>query len=190
MTPRPRIALASRAPVRRRALVQLLPLMWVATACAGEDGALQTARPPSSEGELTSSAELELGSGEASFEPARAGEHLRLYAGTQGGHHIWLSVRVRGFESEQVRMILDVVPAEPAPPARTDVKLHFTPVADDEGLREFVGFPARVLEPACAAGKPVRLSVQLEDGDGQHVAGELEVVADAPPLGFASECGP
>jgi hypothetical protein len=135
--------------------------------------------------------ELVLGTGEAGFEPAADGDTLTLYAGTQGGHHVWLSMRMRGFEPESVRMILDVIPELPAPPARTEIPLHFTARSGeiDDGLPfEFTGWPARVLAPECAVDAPVLLRVQLLDARGHDLTRELRVVAGPPRLPFSSEC--
>ena len=133
---------------------------------------------------------LALGSGESSFESVEPGQELTLYAGTQGGHHVWLSMRMAGLDPDSVRMVLDVVPELPAPPAHTEVELSFTerPEADDGLPFEFVGWPARVLAPECAVGKPVQLRVQLSDRAGHVVSAELEVIAGAPRLPFAVEC--
>jgi hypothetical protein len=136
-------------------------------------------------------AELVLGTGEAGFEPAADGDTLTLYAGTQGGHHVWLSMRMRGFDPESVRMILDVIPEPPAPSARTEIPLQFTARSGelDDGLPfEFVGWPARVLAPECAVDAPVLLRVQLLDEREHDLTRELRVVAGAPRLPFSSEC--
>lgn len=135
--------------------------------------------------------ELRLGTGEASFESASSGETLTLYAGTQGGHHVWLSMRMRGFDPESLRMLLDVVPPEPLMSAHTDVSLHFTLRDDDsdDGLPyEYAGWPARVLMPECAVGKEVLLRVTLRDGKGHEASEELTVIAGAPNFPFSSEC--
>lgn len=132
-------------------------------------------------------AELELGSGEASFEPASDGSELALYAGTQGGHHVWLSMRVRGLSGPDLQFTLDVVPSPPAPPAHTEVSLHFTEAAEP-GSYEYVGWPARVLMPECAVGQPVQLSVQLSDARGRSVEAQLEVIPGPPTHGFSVEC--
>jgi hypothetical protein len=133
--------------------------------------------------------ELELGSGEATFEPASNGSELALYAGTQGGHHVWLSMRVRGLSGPDLQFSLDVVPSPPAPPAHTEVTLHFAD-APAGGPYEYVGWPARVLMPECAVGHPVQISVQLSDAQGKSVEAELEVIPGPPTHGFAVECRP
>jgi hypothetical protein len=134
---------------------------------------------------------LLLGTGEASFEPAISGDTLTLYAGTQGGHHVWLSMRMRGFDLESVRMILDVIPEPPAPPAHTEVALQFIRRADgtpDDLPYEYAGWPARVLAPECAVEKTVLLRVQLLDDLGHDVTKELSIVAGEPRLPFSNEC--
>lgn len=98
---------------------------------------------------------------------------------------------MRGFEAESTRMILDVIPEPPAPPARTELQLSFTPRRGqlDDGLPfEYVGWPARVLSPECAVGTPVLLRVQLSDEAGHTLTRELKVVAGAPRLPFPNEC--
>jgi hypothetical protein len=136
-------------------------------------------------------AELALGTGEASFEPAQSGDTLTLVAGTQGGHHVWLSMRMRGFDPESLRMVLDVVPEEPLPPAHTEVQLHFTQrtdASDDDLPYEYAGWPARVLMPECAVGKSVLLRVELLDAKGHDVSQELTILAGAPRFPFSTEC--
>ena len=143
---------------------------------AGEDAAVQTPIM------------IELGSGEASFEPVGDPEPLKLYAGTQGGHHVWLSFRVQGLAPDDVRMTLDVVPAPPARPAHSDVTLDLEPVQGDEHRYEFVGWPARILDPECAVGTVVSISLTLTDEHGEQVSAAMDVIPQPPTLGFTRSC--
>jgi len=131
---------------------------------------------------------LELGGGEVRFEMVADAQHLPLHAGTQGGHHVWLSMRVQGLDPEQVLFVLDVTPEGPSPLAHTEVELDFVPVPDRAGVFEFVGWPARVLSAECAVNKSVRLNVRLEDQQGRTAEGELRIVADPPKAGFPTPC--
>jgi hypothetical protein len=100
-------------------------------------------------------------------------------------------MRARGFDPDSLRMVLDVVPEPPLPPAHTDVQLHFTARTDasDDGLPyEFAGWPARVLMPECAVGKSVLLRVQLVDDQRHEATQELTVVVGAPRFPFSNEC--
>ncbi len=134
------------------------------------------------------SVELVLGTGEANFEPFMPGDPLELYAGTQGGHHVWLSVRVEGLEPEGILFQLDVDPTPPAPPALTEVQLDFVPVAGQANTYELVGWPARVLAPECVVGHPVTLTVRLEDTQGRVAMAETQVTPTAPQNGFSKPC--
>lgn len=162
--------------MRSLASIGCVALCWAA-ACGDESEA-----PP---------LELELGSGEVDFEPASDGDELQLYAGTQGGHHVWLSMRVRGVSGPDLLFSLDVVPSEPAPPAHTEVSLHFDAApALGEGWYQYVGWPARVLMPECAVGQPVQLAVTLRDAAGRSMQAELEVIPGAPQHPFSVPCVP
>jgi hypothetical protein len=152
-----------------------LALLFALTIACGDDAAADREVP------------LTLGSGEAEFEPFTSGGHLRLYAGTQGGHHVWLSMRAE-LAPGRVEMVLDVVPTAPAEAAHSEVEIDFVPVAGMPEIVEFVGWPARVLDPACAVGKPVKLVVALRDAAGTSAHGELAVVPDPPKAGFPEPC--
>ncbi len=142
--------------------------------------------------------QLVIGTGEAEFETLRSGDHLELHAGTQGGHHVWLSMRAQGLDPDGIRMVLEVIPTEPAPTAKSELLLDFTsiPGSADLGAEagptdewvEFVGWPARVLAPECAAGQRVELRLSLEDRHGRTAHGSSAVIADPPKAGFQTAC--
>jgi hypothetical protein len=159
-------------------LVGLMALL--AAAC--DAGARSTAHDAGDEQPGT----VALGSGESAFEPTTEAQHLKLYAGTQGGHHVWLSYRVFGLMLDDVRMELDVVPAPPARPAHSDVMLDLDPVADGGG--EFIGWPAQILDPECAVGSVVSISLRLTDARGRQASGSMTVIPDPPVLGFTRSC--
>lgn len=163
-----------------RRIVGLMAL--VAAACEG--GAAREAHDAGDSGPGL----VVLGSGETSFEPTDEQQHLKLYAGTQGGHHVWLSYRVEGLMPVDVRMVLDVVPAPPARPAHTDVVLDLDPVAVGADGSEFIGWPARVLDPECAVGGVVSISLTLTDKNGKQASGSMTVIPDPPELGFPRTC--
>ncbi len=154
----------------------LLGFLW---GCGGDPGGGRPARGM-----------LELGTGEVSFETVTPGQHLGLHAGTQGGHHVWLSMRVRGLAPDGIVFTLDTIPSDPAPVAHGELELDFEPVPGSSGLFEFVGWPARVLAAECAVDKPVTIKVKLEDVDGHVAEAELEIVADPPKTDFPNPCSP
>lgn len=153
-------------------------LVALAIGCGSSDA---PAEPPS----------LLLGTGEWQYEPLAAGQRVQLAAGSQGGYHVWVSLRAQGFSSERLRMELELV-SDAAPLARSDLELPFAPVpvagAGDEGWVERVGFPAQLLEPWCAVERPLLVRVTVSDREGQSASAELTVVPTAPPSGFAQSC--
>jgi len=137
------------------------------------------------------SATLELGTGVTAFEPLERGQHAKLYAGNQGGHHVWLSFRARGLSTQEVRMVLDVTPPPPSMPSHWDLPISMEPVeeaADSDALFELLGWPAQVLQPECAVGTRVELALSLEDKAGTRVHATTDVIADAPDEGFRRAC--
>ena len=172
-------------------VVWLLSLM--AVACDGGSGssaldASDAARDAGADAADSALTSVELGSGESAFEPVVDGQHLTLYAGTQGGHHVWLSYRVQGLMPDDVRMQLDVVPMPPARPAHSDVRLDLDPTADGTAGYEFIGWPAQILDPECAVGRVVSISLTLTDSRGKQASGAMNVIPDPPRLGFTRSC--
>ncbi|HEU5076022.1 MAG TPA: hypothetical protein VFU02_17635, partial [Polyangiaceae bacterium] len=49
---------------------------------------------------------VELGTGEAEFEPIEGEPTLELAAGSQGGFHVWTSFLASGFDDERLSMVL------------------------------------------------------------------------------------
>jgi hypothetical protein len=136
-------------------------------------------------------AELVLGIGDQRFEPLVRGQHARLYAGTQGGYHVWLCFRARGFETDDVRMRLDLTPEPPSMPSHWNLPISMSPVLDADDQRpmlEFIGWRAQILQPECAVGSPVAIKLTLEDEHGLRASVESEVVPDPPEQGFRKAC--
>lgn len=168
-------------------LVGLLAVL--AAACGGGSSHVaQDGGPDPDDAADGAPATLEMGSGESAFEPTVEAQHLKLYAGTQGGHHVWLSYRSQGLSPNDIRMTLDVVPAPPARPAHSDVTIDLDPVLDGEGRYEFVGWPAQILDPECAVGNVVTISLTLTDTRGKQASGSMTVIPDPPEFGFTRSC--
>ncbi|HKP63555.1 MAG TPA: hypothetical protein VJV78_42765 [Polyangiales bacterium] len=135
--------------------------------------------------------ELELGIGDQNFEPLVRGQHAPLYAGNQGGYHVWLCFRARGLSTNDVRMRLDLTPELPSMPSHWNLPISMSPVPDrdSEGsMLEFIGWRAQVLQPECAVGSPVKIELTIEDEHGLRASVESEVVPDPPEQGFRRAC--
>ena len=136
-------------------------------------------------------ATLLLGIGDRRFEPLERGQHAQLYAGNQGGYHVWLCFRARGLE-EDVRMQLDLTPAAPSEPSHWNLPISLEPAASEEADREpmleFIGWRAQILQPECAVGSEVAISLQLTDARGVSAKATGSVIPDAPEEGFRKPC--
>jgi hypothetical protein len=176
--------------VQTRSLV--LTLCWLlGVACGGSadsapDAAEDAAVDAGNDADLIP-ASVELGSGEVEYEPVDSEQHLKLHAGSQGGHHVWLSYRTRGLD-RSIRMTLDVVPEGNARPAHSEVDLTLTAVASDADAYEFVGWPAQILDPECAVGSVVAIALTIKDKSGKQASGSLRVIPEPPDTGFTRTC--
>lgn len=151
--------------------------LWSVLACAcGDDPA---PAPPA----------LQIGGGEVYFEPLMAGQMQQLYAGTQGGYHLWLSFRAP-LEPGLVTMELDMFPQVPSRSTHSYLDIYFAEVPDEPGLAEYVGWPAQLLDPECAVDKPVHIHARFTDQAGTEVEAELELIPTDPITGFSSPCEP
>jgi len=133
-------------------------------------------------------AELTLGTGEARFEVVGPGAELPLVAGSQGGFHVWLSMRVRGLTGTRLTMRLELLPEGPGEDAFSNVSIGFDQVEGERGMLEHVGWPARVLQPWCAVDRPLLVRVTLRDTAGGEVSAMQEIVPTPPPGGFDQSC--
>jgi hypothetical protein len=118
-------------------------------------------------------AAVELGSGEAEFEPMEGEPTIEMAAGFQGGFHIWTSFLASRFEGERLDMVLVT---ELDGVADSDLTMRATlkgsEVTNDAGdvFWTFAGYPGQVRDARCAHGKRVHLSVTLNDESGNEAS--------------------
>ena len=143
--------------------------LCLASACAGaEDG-----HPPADP--EPEPAAVELGTGEAEFEPMVGEPTIEMAAGFQGGFHVWTSFLASGFTDQRLDMVLVT---ELDGVADSDLTMRATlkgsEVENDAGdvLWTFAGYPGQVLDARCAHGKRVRLHVTLSDPEGHEASDE------------------
>jgi hypothetical protein len=129
---------------------------------------------------------LELGTGEWTFEPLTPGQRVPLVAGTQGGHHVWLSMRAQGLSGDRLRMKLTLRSSGSSPVSGSDLELTFEP--GEDGWLEFEGWPAQLLAPWCGVELPLAIDVTLSDPAGHSAAASISVVPTAPASGFSQTC--
>lgn len=129
--------------------------------------------------------EVELGTGSWRFEALADDDEVALVRGSQGGWHVWLSVRAYGVDTRDVTLTIETQPEdESRPPDRVEVDVRVSDV-DDEGMRSLLGWPAIVPSPECLVGQRMRLSVTLRTSEGMELTDEriLQIApgADPPP---------
>ena len=108
---------------------------------------------------------VELGTGEAHFEPWTDNlQPLPLVDGIQGGSHIWLSIRADGLTNARAQVHLEIEPTDGSlPMLESNVQIYFSRTFEDW---RYVGWPAQLLDPDAYLGKEVRILVVLQDVSG------------------------
>jgi hypothetical protein len=124
---------------------------------------------------------VELGTGESEFEPLVDGQVVPLIAGSQGGYHVWVSVRAGGFRGPRLRMTIttEVVSAEAGATLgerTSELELGFD--RTDDGALEFVGWPGVLDTTSCPLDGTVRLAVTLAEGTRVSTSEEKHVEVD------------
>ncbi len=128
------------------------------------------ARGPDDGGDAVGS--LELGTGSWRFEPIVDGDHLELIRGSQGGWHVWTSLRTTNIATDSSLLVLDTEPAdESRPPTHTEVMVHLDP-PNHEGQRAIIGWPNQILEPSCLVGEMLHVRARMTDDDGEELVSE------------------
>ncbi len=125
---------------------------------------------------------VQLGTGEVAFEALVDDQEVPLVAGSQGGHHVWLSFRAEGVSSDRVLLDVDAVvldESEP-PPSREPVRIRLSEL--DDGSREYIGWPAQLVEPECLVGKRLSVRITLTDSSGAECTDERIVIPQSNPI--------
>lgn len=112
--------------------------------------------------------EVIVGKGQSDFFPAVDGEVAQVEAGPQGGHHIWISARVRNLgRSGSITEVGGEIPSLGL--SLTPLKVVFTLDTDEGGWCKIFGLRfqldvAQDIEPML--GEPVEVYVKIVDVDG------------------------
>jgi hypothetical protein len=127
----------------------------------------------------------ELGTGEWRFEALGDEQEVPLIAGSQGGFHVWTSIRTTGLDPERVAFRIETEPVDGSRPAEQSTVTIDLEENPDTGTFDFVGWPAIFSEPGCMTERAVHLRIEVTDRDGVAAADERIVVpmptAVAPP---------
>lgn len=142
-------------------------------------------------------AQVVLGTGEWMFEQLEDGQEVELVLGSQGGWHVWASVRAQGLEPDNVlfRIESEVVGMDVDPSiSEIYIDLEDMPegAADTTTMtHQFLGWPHMQASPECVHGNDIRIRVILTDEAGNTVMDERTITPVAEP-GFEpmSDCEP
>ena len=134
---------------------------------------------------------VELGTGEAEFEPIVGEPTIEMAAGFQGGFHVWTSFLASGFEEERLDMVL-VTEVDGIDDSdltmRATLRGSELVSEDGEKLWTFAGYPGQVLDARCASGKRVRLSVTLSDSFGHAASDERHCIVFLDEMYRSTDC--
>jgi hypothetical protein len=126
---------------------------------------------------------VELGTGVSRFEPVVDGVEVPLIAGSQGGHHVWISIRAQRLDSNRASVRIASGPAdESREQVVTLVNGRFDP-PDADGRRAMIGWPEMLPDAGCLVGELLRVDVSVDVG-GQYTTDEREILVgagDSPP---------
>jgi hypothetical protein len=159
--------------------VVVCALLVIAAAC-GDDSA-----PPSPASDAGSGT-LEIGKGELEFAPLADGETLPYVAGAQGGHHVYISFRMRDLQPERVKIeVTTAVEGFPDLVLTRRGRQGFDLEAADGGVAGapsyvYAGWPAQILEAPLHVGARARIDVKLTDVTGRSAAGSKTIVIGNP----------
>lgn len=120
-------------------------------------------------------ATLALGTGEWQFEAFEDGDQLPLIAGSQGGHHVWLSFLADDLSPGDAKLTIETQLADDSLEAqRSRVQVTLKRAGEHEAA--YLGWPAIIAQPGCIAGQMLRVRVELEDQRSRKAVSERYLI--------------
>ncbi|HKP58256.1 MAG TPA: hypothetical protein VJV78_16125 [Polyangiales bacterium] len=114
------------------------------------------------------SIEAELGQGEIEFAPLAEDDTLPYAAGSQGGHHVFISFRARGIDPERVLVSVETtIEDRPKLTLRREGRVNFEPSGKD--THDYAGWPAQILLAPCHEGERAHIAATLTDREDRSV---------------------
>jgi hypothetical protein len=133
-----------------------------------------------------------LGTGWRAFEPRETDSRVTLVAGLQGAHHVWVSFRSYGFDTDVLRMSLSMG-WEDEPDVRTlmEGKVSAPSIVDEDGVsaRVTLGWPAVVPDPLCQDGRLLHMDLSVS-ADTLVASDSRRWVLDVPLQERPADCTP
>jgi hypothetical protein len=146
-----------------RRAAQLAWLLAPLLGCATDGGASADAGAP----------DAELGQGEVAFAPLAEDDALPYAAGSQGGHHVFVSFRMHRLNPLRMHVrVTTRVEDHPELDLTREGRVNFEPeTSQGPGPASYVyaGWPAQILMAPCHVGERVQIAVTLTDLDMRSV---------------------
>jgi hypothetical protein len=149
---------------------------------------------------------MELGQGELAFEPLSDDEALPYVAGSQGGHHVFVSFRADNLDPKRMHVRLTTSVADhPELVLTREGRVNFSPApGSDAGTAPptpgnadsaasssfFAGWPAQILLAPCHVGEAVLIEVTLTDLHMQSASDARTIRIAMPEHAAELDCPP
>ena len=137
-------------------------------------------------GSSASAPEVILGTGQTDYVATPADSTVKVEAGPQGGHHIWIGVRTKGLHQRAATITLSAVVEGTnivAPTQRTVFSLR----TDEGGYCKLFGLRYQLDGEGPVSsflGKPLRVAVEVRDSTGLTAKDDLRVMISDAAQGF------
>lgn len=167
----------------------MLGLLLLATACGGSGGDQELAGTDSGTNNSANPPQLEIGQGELEFAPLADDEGLPYFAGSQGGHHVFVGFRVQHLNPVRVHVAVTTrVSQRPELDLTREGRVNFAPADTTTPSHVFAGWPAQILMAPCLVGESVHIDVTLTDLDMQRARDTRTIRIIKPDSGSAADC--
>jgi hypothetical protein len=120
---------------------------------------------------------MEVGTGVNGFEPLVDGQKVPIIAGPQGGHHVWVAVRVRAPMDPKNLFIHLRLLHQGTALSPTDYRMTLVRRGN---FHEVYGMMALVPDPAAIDGQEVQLVVEVTDSAGLTATDSRRIIPQAP----------
>lgn len=123
--------------------------------------------------------ELEIGGGEFQFVPYQEGGPIQVVCGPQGGQHIWVSLRGRGFDPSRVDVVVGIELIETGSRV-CGQQLQQVPMLPNGDRLEYTGIICFVPDPELIRGRSIRITAQLTDAASRTGSASLTGISVGP----------
>jgi hypothetical protein len=174
--------------VNRVLLISLVVIALSGADCKGVGGTTDAGGTGNPENGSTllpgSKFDVEVGTGNMSFQPIGEDSTVMIVCGPQGGQHIWTSIRAAGIDPSHAQISLSIgyltAPADGGSAVICGQSLNDVTLSAADGWQEFAGIICFIPHPAEVDGQTVVLTGTLTDSTGVTATATVRFKADGP----------